>query len=152
MFYVETIGLEDIMAIWKSHLWLGRISAIESTSCIEYGSYPYLYNSGYSKVKPDCFGVFSDGNLVGVNSGHITTNSYRSRGLFVFPQYRRMGIGSLLLRHTVEVSKLNGCDFCWSMPRKEALNTYELVGFTQTSDFFGTETSGENCFVINYGK
>ena len=94
------------------------------------------------------FAYLVDDNIVGVNSAHRSSEKeFRSRGLYVFEKYRNKGIGKKLLEYSIDLGKLEGCKTCWSVPRKTALSTYLAAGFNQTTDFFKTETSDENCYV-----
>ena len=91
----------------------------------------------------------------GVNSGHLTPNDkgtkeplwYRSRGLFVLPEWRKKGLGQLLLQRTIEEAIDKGCSHIWSYPNESAISVYLNVGFTQESDFQEAEY-GQNCYVI----
>ena len=64
------------------------------------------------------------------------------------PKYRHNNIGRYLLEHTITLAKNENKKYCWSLPRKTALKTYLNAGFEQTSKFFETETSEQNCYVI----
>ena len=95
------------------------------------------------------FGVFSDGTLVGVNSGHKTSDThYRSRGLWVDPSFRKQGIAQMLFQMTEQQAVDECCSFVWSVPRKTALSAYQRFGFNTVGGFFGTETSDANIYVI----
>jgi len=91
----------------------------------------------------------------GVNSGHLTPNDkgtkeplwYRSRGLFVLPEWRKKGLGQLLLQRTIEEAMSKGCSHIWSYPNESAISVYLSVGFTQESDFQEAEY-GQNCYVL----
>ncbi len=91
----------------------------------------------------------------GVNSGHLTPNDkgtkeplwYRSRGLFVLPEWRKKGLGQLLLQRTIEEAIDKGCSHIWSYPNESAISVYLNVGFTQESDFQEAEY-GQNCYVL----
>ena len=91
----------------------------------------------------------------GVNSGHLTPNDkgtkeplwYRSRGLFVLPEWRKKGLGQLLLQRTIKEAIDKGCSHIWSYPNESAISVYLNVGFTQESDFQEAEY-GQNCYVL----
>jgi len=91
----------------------------------------------------------------GVNSGHLTPNDkgtkeplwYRSRGLFVLPEWRKKGLGQLLLQRTIKEAIDKGCSHIWSYPNESAISVYLNVGFTQESDFQEAEF-GQNCYVL----
>lgn len=135
---ITTIDYKEIYPIWKIHLWSNRTSRIEPVSAMIYkGSYD-LKNQYYTPV---FLAYILDDDIAGVNSGHFCyDNTYRSRGLFVFPKYRNKGIGTELLLATVEEAKKTSAKFIWSYPRFESWRTYEKAGFTLT----GTWAQGES--------
>ena len=45
-------------------------------------------------------------------------------------------------------SKEENTKICWSIPRKQSINTYTTAGFIKDSHWFSTETNEENCIVI----
>lgn len=143
---ITEISFEEIYRIWETKLWPGR-KDIKNMSSM-------LYNTGYDiniyKLYTPVFIAYKDnGDILGVNSGHQTSKTdFRSRGLYVFPEFRGQGIGTLLLKETINLAKRHNCEHCWSIPRKTALGTYLAAGFTKTSDFIPTETSDENCYVL----
>ena len=143
---IEYITFLDIQEIWKKHLWPNR-KEILPMSNMRYEAIPYTSIS--KKYTPTFFAYIVDGEIAGVNSGHCSSRfHYRSRGLFVFPQYRKKGIGTKLLKHACYLGRNAEMVYCWSLPRKVALETYLNAGFEQTSKFFETETSEQNCYVI----
>lgn len=142
---IKEIDFITIKSIWQEHLWPNR-KHIMPMSNMRYHDSPNLSIS--TMYTPIFFAYFIDGNIAGVNSGHNSSRlHYRSRGLFVFPQYREKGIGTELLKYVCRIGKIQGMVYCWSLPRKDALNTYIKAGFERTSDFFETETSELNCYV-----
>lgn len=134
---ITTIDFDTILTIWKNHLWINRTSAIEPTSAMTYlGGYD-LKNMGYT---PTFFAYYVGDTIAGVNSGHMCfVRQYRSRGLYVFPEYRKKGIGTELLLASVEQAKLEKAKFVWSYPRFTAKNTYEQAGFTIASSWQDSE-------------
>jgi len=149
MIDLKLISFEEILPIWATYLWPGRVSSIDPYSAIQYNSLPYIYNTGYKDCDPTFFGLYADLQLVGVNSGHPTGESYRSRGLYVFNQFRGYNYGTILLSETVEFARNNGYTFIWSIPRQTSFKSYETAGFVRTSDWFETETSEKNAYVVN---
>ena len=106
------------------------------------------YNMANMSTEASFFGFIIDDQLVGVNSGHMCPrgNSYRSRGLWVHPYFRKKGIGQQLLTATIEQGWKENAAMVWSYPRKTSWNTYEAVGFKLASDWLPSETSEYNAF------
>lgn len=150
MLEIRHIEFSTILLVWAEYLWPNRTSPIEPHSAIEYNTMPYIYNSEYKYNDPIFFGMYNNNELIGVNSGHQTGESFRSRGLYVFEKYRGYGYGSKILLETVNFAKDRGYIFAWSIPRQTSLNSYTSAGFIQTSDWFPTETSCKNTYVSVY--
>lgn len=144
------ISFEDILPIWENKLWPNRESAIEGISAM---TWPYEGNPDPIDMKifdyqPTFYGVFMDNKLVGVNSGHRTTDTqYRSRGIWVDPDYRKRGVAQLLFVLTEHQARIEKCEMMWSIPRKTALAAYTKFGFTTVGDFIVTETADANIYV-----
>lgn len=147
---IKQIQFEDIGPIWANDLWPGRPD-IEPASAMMFGG---GYDMQNFKLPAVYIGMFDNGKIVGVNSGHICAdNSFRSRGLWVDPNYRGMGIGTALLKHTITDGLILGADFCWSLPRKSSWRTYEACDFKITSGWIKTDTSEANAYCrLNYAK
>jgi GNAT superfamily N-acetyltransferase len=99
---------------------------------------------------PIFLGYIINDNIVAVNSGHACTNqnNYRSRGLWVDPNYRRQGIAQLLLTATIEQGQQEGYTQIWSYPRQSSWPTYQAVGFKLASDWEISETSEANAYCV----
>jgi len=144
---IKKITFKQVYPIWKNHLWLGRVSEIKPTNGIK-------YLGGWDKEIedniPTFFGAFIGDKCVGVNSGFKTDeNYYRSRGIYVFPEYRRRGLAQNLLTAVQGQAYAERCKYLWSMPRQSALSTYEKFGFVRSSEFFDEKVEfGPNCFVV----
>jgi len=146
------ISWQDIRSIWQCELWPQRVSQIETHSAM---TWPWSSNSDYDMsifVRPVTYwGCYDNKILVGVNSGHGTSDSeYRSRGLWVDPDWRNQGIGTQLLTHTTEHASAQGYNMIWSLPRIVALETYTRAGFQEVGKRFKTETSDLNVYVRHY--
>ena len=145
---VELIDWELIKGVWKEHLWKDRRSVIEPVSALSYGG---AIDMSLQSYKPIFIGGYHRNRLVGVNSVVMTgKHQARSRGLFVFPEYRGNGYGSQILSASV-VSLTDTIKMIWTMPRYSALSTYTKSGYTQTSPWFthGVEY-GKHCFAAAY--
>jgi GNAT superfamily N-acetyltransferase len=144
---VTELAWKKIHYVWKSYLWPDRSSPIEPVSAM-------CYLDGYDMINmsstPTFFGYVIDDFIVGVNSGHAcpNQNNYRSRGLWVDPDYRGRGIGQQLLTATIEQGRKEGYDQIWSYPRQISWPTYSAVGFELTSDWASSETSEANAYCL----
>ena len=137
------ITYEEIYPIWKDHLWPNRTSPIEPNSAMCFGGGYDMFNMS---TQPTFFAYIIDNKIAGVNSGHLCSNKqYRSRGLFVFDNYRKQGIGTQLLLATIDQARLEDASMCWSYPRQDSWRTYEKAGFILQSEFKQDE-SGFNAY------
>jgi GNAT superfamily N-acetyltransferase len=142
---IKHIDFSTILEVWQKNLWPDRKN-ITPTSNMRFMDTTYIAIS--NMYIPTFYGYFINDKLVGVNSGHSSSRiHYRSRGLWVDPNYRKQGIGIELLKYTFDLAKKENRIVCWSLPRKESINTYLKVGFEQCSNYFQTETSEHNCYV-----
>lgn len=131
------ISFEEIYSIWDSYLWPNRVSKIEPTSAMTIDKKIDIKNMSFT---PTFFAYKIDNNVAGVNSGHYCAdNSYRSRGLYVFEEYRKQGIGKKLLLATIEQARIEHASFIWSYPKKDSWKTYESVGFNLITDWEQSE-------------
>lgn len=141
---IQKITWEEIYEVWSKELWPTRTSKIESTSAMNFLS---GYNMDNMKNTPTLFGYVFGGKVVGVNSGHrCADGSYRSRGLYVKPQFRGLGLGVALLKATLKQATLEESKFIWSLPRMDSWKTYNSVGFKLASSWHLTETSDNNAY------
>ena len=149
-FKTQLISWRTILNIWETKLWKNRDSAIETHSAM---TWPYsgpipTHSMRVFDYIPYFIGVYDGDKLIGVNSGHRTDDkTFRSRGLWVDPAYRKQGIAQLLFETTEQLALIEGCTLIWSVPRKTALSAYERFGFKTQGDFFGTETSEANIYA-----
>jgi GNAT superfamily N-acetyltransferase len=138
------IDFDTIFKVWSDELWKERASPIESNSAM-------CFLGGYDienmRTKPTFLAYSIDGKIAGVNSGHYckNDNSYRSRGLFVFENYRGRGIGTKLLIATVEKGVKENAKFVWSYPRLSSWKTYQNAGFNLVTDWAKSEL-GDNAY------
>jgi len=134
---------ETINLIWSKHLWPTRVSKIETHSAM-------LLDKTYDIKNFDYLATFlvyyEDEKIAGCNSGHMCSdNTYRSRGLYVFPEYRKKGYGKALLEHTISLGKQQNASLIWSYPRFESWNTYQSAGFNLINEWDKSET-GTNAY------
>jgi len=147
---IERLTFEQVYDIWNNKLWPDRKSPIESHSAMTwpFEGNPDAIDMNIFNYDPTFWGVFKDNKLVGVNSGHKTTsNHYRSRGIWVDPAYRQLGLAQKLFTMTEHQALLEKCEMIWSIPRKSALSAYTNYGFNTVGDFISTETSASNIYV-----
>jgi GNAT superfamily N-acetyltransferase len=129
---ITEITFDEILPVWRDRLWPGRVSKIETNSAMRVLSKEYDGESMHTK--PTFFAFMVDGVIAGVNSGHMCKgNSYRSRGLYVDPTFRRQGIGEKLLLATIQQGKDEGAFFVWSYPKLSSWKTYKRAGFNLAS-------------------
>lgn len=149
-FQVQIIDWEIILDVWQRYLWPDRKSPIETHSAM---TWPFnnptsTHSMRIFEYTPYFIGVYDGSRLIGVNSCHRTDEStFRSRGLWVDPNYRKQGIAQLLFDKTEQLALMEGCTLLWSVPRKTALAAYERFGFKTEGGFFGTETSEANIYA-----
>ena len=124
---VKQVSFDVIKEIWKNDLWADRQSEIKGTSSM-------VFNGGYDMSihnnKPTFLCVENESQIVAVNSGHMTVNNYyRSRGLWVKPEYRNKGMTYLLFDVLMKQAVKEGAKFMWSLPRSSSLLAYIKNGF-----------------------
>jgi GNAT superfamily N-acetyltransferase len=147
---LERLDFNTIKTIWENNLWPNRSSAIETHSVMTwpYEGNPEQYDMDIFNYPATFWGAYLDNKLVGVNSGHKTTDKqYRSRGIWVNPEYRKRGVAQMLFLMTAHQAKVEGCEMLWSIPRKTALPAYTKFGFETVGDYIVTETSEANIYV-----
>ena len=147
---IERLNFDTIKNIWEKDLSPNRTSAIETHSAMTwpFEGNPEPIDMNVFTYEPTFLGAYIDNELVGVNSGHRTTNEqYRSRGIWVDPDYRKRGVSQMLFLMTAHQAKVEGCEMLWSIPRKTALPAYTKFGFETVGDYIVTETSEANVYV-----
>lgn len=140
---VQPITFNEILPIWRDYLWPNRTSPIETNSAMNFMGDHDMFNMS---TPPTFFAYMIDGHIAGVNSGHMCINKeYRSRGLYVFEEYRGKGIGTLLLKATINRARIENAVMCWSYPKYSSWKTYERAGFELASEFEVSE-NGTNAY------
>lgn len=141
----------EVLPIWRDQLWVGRQSPIEPCSAMTFMGHgtEYSHEPSYMDELPFFIGAFDDNHLVGVNSGHPTGTSFRSRGIWVDPDYRGSGIAKSLYTRTIRHARNRRFSHIWALPRGGAsLALHERLGFIKCSDFFDQDMEfGPNCYV-----
>lgn len=117
----------EILPVWRDHLWPGRTSPLREHSSmrLEGGFDPDIYKNEVYFYK-----IVVDDVLAGTNSVFKTGDGeFRSRGLYVFPEFRGRSLSRTLLEEAIAYTERQGGKVLWSLPRVRALPAYESVGF-----------------------
>lgn len=142
---IRPITFDEIRPIWTESLWPGRVSSIEAVSALNINR---NIDMSIMSATPTFVGFYDDEKLVGVNSGFKTEpGMYRSRGLYVMPEYRHRRISQDLLQAIQDQAIAENCRMLWSLPRQAAFAAYAAFGFQQTSAWFDMEF-GPNCVAV----
>lgn len=149
---ITEISYDDILPIWREHLWPNRTSPYETHSAM---TWPYtsdiIYDMDIFNYPAIYWGFYDNDQLCGVNSGHATSDTeYRSRGLWVDPLWRSEGVGTTLLTKTLDHAKDLGYSMIWSLPRVSSVGAYYRAGFVDIGSQVKTETSDANIYVRRY--
>jgi GNAT superfamily N-acetyltransferase len=141
---IKKLMFNEVLPIWKNHLWPDRQSSIDPNSAM-------CFLGGYDLVNmdpiPTFFAFIVDGEIAGVNSGHMCNDEqYRSRGLYVFEKFRGKGIGTILLKATIEQARTENAILCWSYPKQTSWKSYLAAGFELASEWESSETSDSNAY------
>ena len=150
MLKINKITFDEILPLWENKLWPNRKSQIKPMSSMTYDK---LYDMEiYNNYVPTFWGVFDNNKLIGVNSGHKTnSHSYRSRGIWVDPNYRGKNIAYLLFLDLEEQALLEGCNNIWSIPRRGSESAYLKFGFKLVGDWFDNNMEfGPNIYAIKH--
>ena len=129
MWQVRRITFEEILPVWRDQLWPNRESPIEPLSAIdEDGS----INMKLMLSHPYFLGAYLDDQIIGVLSGFKTSaKSFRSRGLWVAPEQRGLGLARKLMADLERLAREAECDNLWTMARQDAWLFYRRLGFQQ---------------------
>jgi len=156
IYTVKEITFEDILEGWKQ-LWPDRKDTPNVSTwtlmkeCFFYDNVvivkDMIDHDINIKTTEDVnyYGVYENEKLIGVNSGHKTCQiSWRSRGLWVHPDYRGRRISKMLLNAVVDSADTQ---YVWSVPKTASIKSYESIGFIKRSDEIVT-TQDKNYIVI----
>ncbi len=172
---LEDCQFEDVLPIWQAKLWPGRISKIESNSAMKWlGGIDLelmqapasfwrirLAENQFDKTEPPVIAVLSGhfGGLISSDNENIDSKKlvrgFRTRGLFVAPEFRGMGAASAIMNAAFIEAKRSGCEVVWTFPRKTAMPAYEKMGFKMVGSWVGENDPGAgefgpNCFAIKH--
>lgn len=132
---IQTISYKDILEVWKEpDMWM--------KNHVGHNPPPYspkTYSGDRFSTQPDpvFYAYFIDGEIAGVNSYYeVSQDECRSRGLYVYPEFRNEGIAIKLLKFAINQNIDKKYRFIWSMPRDSARRSYEQAGFKITTGPF----------------
>jgi len=156
MITFKKITWDQILPIWKKYLpnmSLETNSAmclfLNDGKILEKNWEEPIYDLQNMEFTPTFWGAFDNAKLVGVNSGHMTLDRlYRSRGLFVFPEYRGFGIGQKLLMKTIAQAIHEKAIVCWSYPKKAAERSYNSQNFQSLGNLFNFQYEDDNIRAV----
>ena len=142
-----SITFDQILPIWNSFLWPNRVTTITPTSSMKLDRTNDV--SIHTKYKPYFCAIYVDDVIAGVNSCHQTgDNEFRSRGIYVFPEFRHLGLSQRLFQFVEDKAFENKCSILWSLPRLSALSAYKKFGFKECSEVINTGVEfGPNVYV-----
>ena len=156
--FVEEISFEEIAEVWAAELWPDKKNGVAKAN--EWTWYWLQKELGKDKrmardAIPTFVGIKSGKKLVTVNSCYYSNskgmfNYWRSRGLWVHPDFRGQKYSSVILTWCLEHAKANNGHWMWSVPRKSAMAAYKSVGFVIQSDWFDDGQYGPNCIAAVY--
>lgn len=147
MVTVDKITYKEISVYWKL-LWSYPFRPRSAVRLLNWKDKDLSLISNDS-IKVTFLGAFKDGKIVGVNSGFCPCDDqYRSRGLYVLPEYRRCGIGYELLRATEDQGRKEGKTLLWTVPRDTAWSAYKRYGFKRVSEFFQIVSLHLHCYAV----
>lgn len=137
---VEELWLREDM--WGSKLYAGHTSENLYFDGIKYFGGTDKRQKNVDWSHPAYYGVKVNGKLVGVNSYYKSSEiCARSRGLYVLPDYRSVGMATYLLEHAIEANRDKDYQYMWSMPRAGSTEAYQRAGFKIIQEEDGELTS-----------
>jgi len=150
---IQPSSFQEVKPIWAEHLWPQRKTPIEATSPIQLGGdidttllekEAVFLKALLISTKPN-----KSNPIIGVLSGFFTTSEhFRIRGLYVFPDYRRQGVGEALFWQIQKHAAKQDSKKLWSLVRQTAWPFYQSCGFEKISDWTNNYEFGPNCFAV----
>ena len=160
-FFCRTCTFADVLPLWKSELWPGRTSPIETNSAMK-------WLGGIDMTLMSATTTFwsvrnkSDNRIIGVLSGHFggviegkpgVARAYRTRGLWVADDMRRIGVAKLLMEAAFKQARAEKCPYVWTFPRESSIIFYESMKFVRAGDWIGVDNPlagefGPNCYAL----
>ncbi len=133
-----------MLPLWSHKLWPERRSAIRPVSPIQVD---LSYDPTILGYSPHFFGIYYEEQIVATISGYSTSQAlFRSRGLFVDPAFRGLGVSQILFNKISETANNLGAQAIWTLPRKSAWPAYKKFGFYRITDWLEKDMEfGPNC-------
>ena len=156
--FVEQISFDEIQIIWEEYLWPDKKNGVAKANEWTWKWHkPELEKDKQmaKEVEPIFVCIKSGLEIVAVNSCYLSGkeglfNYWRSRGLWVHPDFRGHKYSSVLLIWCLEYAKKQGGTYMWTVPRKSAFPAYKSVGFVKYSSWFDDGQYGPNCIAAVY--
>lgn len=99
-------------------------------------------------------GIFTNDHLVGVSSiyhrdpqGNQEAPWWQVRGMAVLPEYRRQGLGEILLKRCIEYVETLDAEVVWCNARSAFVGFYKKLGFVKEGEEFEIEGIGPHYFM-----
>ena len=135
---------EEAREIWVTKLWPGRDDVEPITSMKYLGG----YDLSLKNEAVHFLGATYNDIPVGVNSYTRTGKSqWRSRGLWVDKEWRRLGVASGIMRGMFADILNRGGTTVWTLPRQDSYGFYAQMGFIQTTPYNELDW-GHNCYAL----
>ncbi len=129
IYKLEACEFSQILDVWKIHLWPDRKSEIEPISLIDENG---MINADIRDAAVFFWRIVNVENnqTIGcVSSCQTSPTSMRSRGLWIQPDYRNMGLAKTLMSAIFEKALSLKCLKVWTMPRFSSWPFYQKIGF-----------------------
>ncbi len=129
IYQLEACEFSQILDVWKIHLWPDRKNEIEPVSLIDEDG---KINTNIRDAPVFFWRIVNieTGQIIGCISGCQTSpTSMRSRGLWIQPHYRNMGLAKSLMSAIFEKALSLKCLKVWTMPRVISWPFYQKIGF-----------------------
>ena len=132
---IHNSNFNIVKYVWAQNLWPKRKSLIEEVSYIDSSGDITLENKN---IKKPVFWIMKKlsssnnelQNIIATLSGYQINNyQFRIRGLWIHPDYRRLGLSQKLFLHAEKYAIDLSCKTLWSMPRYSALLSYLKFDF-----------------------
>ena len=154
---IEQINFEIIQEIWYEEDMWGQMAYVPPTNDYLYWDGKEHFGQREEKIRdlnysnPVFYAYKENNKILGVNSYfHVNQDQCRSRGLYVYPEYRERGIGTILLKYAIDQNRDKKYKFIWSRPRNTAVEAYKKAGFKITSKIVDNTPDGKPMLYKNY--